>query len=202
MKLRPLVLVLLALPTMTLAVEAPVVDRLLARTSLLAPDANADAIIDVGDVLAVRSLPSSAVTFRLVGPPLEVYDDGTFEVAVFIDSPGDALGSYRVVISYPSDALTLVDVEDGGNPIIGSPTGILNEPEWNRVAIESRQAASLDEPTGSVEVARLVFQPSQIGQFLVTFLDAGAFDVAEFRRPVRSVAPSSITVGATPPPLE
>lgn len=177
-----------------------VLNRVLGISSAGGPDANADGIVDASDAVAAFSLPPNALAFYLQPDDSPLIEGIPFDISIFVDAGNEALGSYELVIHYPHDSMTLTDVFDGSDPLLGQPSTVENRPELGTLSLGASQFASLEEPTGAVEVARLRFEALDPGTFSIVLISASGSDVAQERRAVESLRGAEITVEPTPPP--
>ncbi|MCC5875070.1 MAG: hypothetical protein JJU11_02515 [Candidatus Sumerlaeia bacterium] len=177
-----------------------VLDRVLGKSTAGGPDANADGIVDASDAVAALSLPPNSLSFLLDGNTAELEEGIPFEIEVIVNAGNEALGSYQLMIRYPKDSLTLTDVFDGNDPFLGQPSTIENRPEVGTLTLAASQFASLEEPTGNIQVARLQFEALSPGTFPIEFVSAAGTDVAQTPRAVESLQSREVTVEPTPPP--
>jgi hypothetical protein len=171
-----------------------VVAVLLQRTAQEGPDTNLDGRMDAADLVAARRLPASAVTFRLVAATPSTVEGGDAVVELHANSPVEALAGYAVRVRYNPQQLSLRLVEGLNDPYFGEPDTVRNEAEIGMLTLEDSQLESLDEPTGTVRLARLTFVATIPGQAVVTLLTATAEEIGGFERAVAGLESATIEV--------
>lgn len=112
-----------------------------------------------------------------------VAGETSFEVPVVVDSRNFPLGRYEVEIAFDTNVVRLMDVLAAGGAF-GSV--ILNTNNPGRVIFSGENMASLDSPTGTVTVAKLLLQavgglnsgsPLSLGSSAVMDTSAGTLQV-------------------------